>query len=123
MDLQSKLLDPRETVLLYGTTPPRTGTPEDGVRLAAEKLAARLATLPVDGVVVYDIQDETGRTDSPRPFSFTGTVDPRSYARESGSACFTPEVGRPTTETSECRGAVSSSHARHAGSSMVPSAL
>src|SRR6185436_1370410 len=87
MDLHSKLLDPREAVLLYGTTPPRAGTPEDGVRLAAEKLAARLATLPVDGVVVYDIQDETGRTESPRPFPFTGTVDPRDYA---------PLLGRPT---------------------------
>src|SRR5436190_15443974 len=82
MDLQSKLLDPRETVLLYGTTPPRAGTPEDGVRLAAEKLAARLAPLPIDGVVVYDIQDETGRTESQRPFPFAGTIDPRSYARE-----------------------------------------
>jgi hypothetical protein len=87
MDLKSKLLDPRETALLYGTTPPRAGTPEDGVRLAAEKLAARLAPLPLDGVVVYDIQDESGRTDMPRPFAFTGTVDPRNYASL---------LGRPT---------------------------
>ena len=47
---------------------------------AADKLAARLAGLPLDGVVVYDIQDETGRTESPRPFPFIGTVDPRDYA-------------------------------------------
>jgi hypothetical protein len=87
MDLQSKLLDPREAVLLYGTTPPRAGTSEDAVRQAADKLAARLAPLPIDGVVVYDIQDETGRTESPRPFPFTGTVDPRDYA---------PLLGRPT---------------------------
>src|SRR5712672_769792 len=61
MDLKSKLLDPKETVLLYGTTPPRHGTPEDQVSAAAEKLAARVATLPADGIVVYDIQDEAGR--------------------------------------------------------------
>jgi len=85
--LKDKLLDPAGPVLLYGTTPPRAGTPEDGVRQAAQKLAARLAQLPVDGVVVYDIQDETGRTDAPRPFAFTGTVDPRSYASM---------LGRPT---------------------------
>jgi len=81
MDLKSKLLDPGETVLLYGTTPPRLGTPDEQVRAAAEKLAARVAPLPVDGIVVYDIQDESGRTHEPRPFPFTGTLDPRAYSR------------------------------------------
>ena len=81
MDLKSRLLDPAETVLLYGTTPPRLGTPEDQVEAAAGKLAARIGPLPLDGVVVYDIQDETGRTPLPRPFPFAGTVDPRRYAR------------------------------------------
>jgi hypothetical protein len=85
--LKDKLLDPAGTVLLYGTTPPRAGTPPDGVRLAAEKLAARLAKLRVDGVVVYDIQDETGRSAGARPFPFMETVDPREYAKL---------LGRPT---------------------------
>jgi hypothetical protein len=80
MDLQSKLLDPSQQVLLYGTTPPRAGTAPDQIDTAADKLAARLAGLPLDGVVVYDIQDETGRTSQPRPFPFVGTVDPREYA-------------------------------------------
>ena len=85
MDLKSKLLDPGETVLLYGTTPPRLGTPDEQVQVAAEKLAARVAPLPVDGIVVYDIQDESGRTHEPRPFPFTGTVDPRASTAESRS--------------------------------------
>lgn len=80
MDLRSKLLDPAQQVLLYGTTPPRAGTPPEQIDAAADKLAARLAGLPLDGVVVYDIQDETGRTASPRPFPYIGTVDPRDYA-------------------------------------------
>ncbi|HUK03589.1 MAG TPA: hypothetical protein VLV90_00750 [Burkholderiales bacterium] len=78
--LKGKLLDPSSAVLLYGTTPPRAGTGEALVRQAADKLAARLAPLPLDGVVVYDIQDETGRTALPRPFAFTGTIDPCAYA-------------------------------------------
>src|SRR4030081_1962223 len=81
MDLKSKLLDPKETVLLYGTTPPRQATPEDLVGVAAEKLAERTAALPLDGIVVYDIQDEAGRKAQPRPFPFVQTVDPRSYSR------------------------------------------
>lgn len=80
MDLRSKLLDPAQQVLLYGTTPPRAGTPSEQIDAAADKLAARLGGLPLDGVVVYDIQDETGRTQAPRPFPYIGTVDPRRYA-------------------------------------------
>jgi hypothetical protein len=80
MDLKAKLLDPGQAVLLYGTTPPRLGTAPEAVAAAADKLAARLAPLPLDGLVLYDIQDETGRTALPRPFPFAGTLDPRDYA-------------------------------------------
>ena len=76
--------------LLYGTTPPRLGTPPGDVAAAADKLAARLAGLPLDGIVVYDIQDETGRTGVPRPFPFVGTIDPRVYAQ-----LLTERCGRP----------------------------
>jgi len=81
MALKAKLPDPGQTVLLYGTTPPRLGTAPESVAAAADKLAARLAGLPLDGVVLYDIQDETGRTQLARPFPFVGTIDPRDYAR------------------------------------------
>src|SRR5258706_7671701 len=81
MNLKSKLLDPKETVLLNGRTRAGQGPPEDQGSAAAEKLGARLATLPADGLVVYDIQDEAGRTSEPRPFPFTGTIDPRAYSR------------------------------------------
>jgi len=81
MDLKAKLPDPGQTVLLYGTTPPRLGTPPEAIAAAADKLAARLAGLPLDGIVVYDIQDETGRTAVARPFPLVRTVDPRDYAK------------------------------------------
>ena len=81
MDLRAKLLDPAQPLLLYGSTPPRAGTPPEQVAAAADKLAARVRGLPLDGVVVYDIQDETGRTGVPRPFPFVGTIDPRDYAK------------------------------------------
>jgi len=80
MDLKARLADPREPVFLYGTTPPRAGSPREQVLAAAEKLADRLRALPVHGVVVYDIQDESGRTSQPRPFPFIATVDPREYS-------------------------------------------
>jgi 5,10-methylenetetrahydrofolate reductase len=96
--LKDKLLDPGSAVLLYGTTPPRQGSAADAVQTAADKLAARLAPLPIDGIVVYDIQDESGRTDQPRPFSFSGTIDPRSY-----SSLLAARSGRPAI-TYKCVG-------------------
>jgi len=79
--LEAKLSDARQTVLLYGTTPPRSGSAEDAVRGVGAKLVERLQRVPLDAVVVYDIQDESGRTSEQRPFTFTGTVDPRDYSR------------------------------------------
>lgn len=81
MTLEAKLSQPRQAVLLYGTTPPRAGSADDAVRGVGEKLVERLRRVPLDGVVVYDIQDESGRTATQRPFAFTGTVDPRGYSR------------------------------------------
>ena len=79
--LKDALLDPQHKVLLYGTTPPRASADEATVAGAAQALAERVRPLPLDGLVVYDIQDESGRTGSPRPFAFTGTLDPRAYGR------------------------------------------
>ncbi len=80
MDLAAKLVDPHATPFLYGTTPPREGAPAETVQTAAARLAERVRDLPLDGLVVYDLQDESARTDVPRPFPFVRTVDSRSYA-------------------------------------------
>ena len=79
--LAAKLASREGLVRLYGTTPPRADASEQAIDDAALKLSARLAPLPLDGVVVYDIQDESGRTATARPFAFSGTVDPRDYGR------------------------------------------
>jgi len=41
---------------------------------------ARSAVLATDGYIVYDIQDEKGRTEMERPFPFRKTLDPSWYA-------------------------------------------
>jgi hypothetical protein len=82
--LTSKLGSRREIVRLYGTTPPRSGSAPELVTSAAEKLVARVSGLPFDGFVVYDLQDESGRTAVPRPFPFVPTVDSRGYSRQLG---------------------------------------
>lgn len=81
MIFASKLADRSRPLFLYGTTPPREGSPQELVDSAASKLVERIGRLPLDGIIVYDIQDESGRTPVPRPFPFMRTIDPRVYSR------------------------------------------
>jgi hypothetical protein len=81
MTLQDALTDRQRFVMLYGTTPPRASSPADKILGAAARLAERVAGLHLDGLVVYDVQDESGRTAEPRPFPFLPTVDSPSYSK------------------------------------------
>lgn len=78
--LRGRLQDLRHFLFLYGTTPPRADASPDRWAQAAERLAARVAGRPLDGLVVYDVQDESARTPTPRPFPFHPAGDPRVYA-------------------------------------------
>jgi 5,10-methylenetetrahydrofolate reductase len=91
-ELTSKLGTPGEVVRLYGTTPPRSGSPADLIMSAAEKLVARVRGLPLDGFVVYDLQDESSRTAAPRPFPFAPTVDSRGYSKLLGELTGKPAI-------------------------------
>jgi 5,10-methylenetetrahydrofolate reductase len=81
MSLAITLKEAKRIVFLYGTTPPRLGSTEPDIAAAAAKLVARIKMLPVDGIVVYDVQDESSRVSEPRPFPFLPTIDSRVYAR------------------------------------------
>ncbi|RXJ72106.1 hypothetical protein CS022_17705 [Veronia nyctiphanis] len=81
LSLKEKIKDPSQGVYLIGTTPPKLGTDKEKVAEIAHKLLARLHEIEFDGVVIYDIQDESSRTDVPRPFPFKHTVDPREYSQ------------------------------------------
>jgi 5,10-methylenetetrahydrofolate reductase len=81
MSIATTLKETTRFVLLYGTTPPRLGSSQTDVVLVAAKLAARIKTLPLDGIVVYDVQDESSRISEPRPFPFLPTVDSRVYSK------------------------------------------
>jgi hypothetical protein len=81
VSLIEKIVERRPGVLLCGLAPPkRDTTPEDLQRIAAQQVA-RLESLGLDGLVVYDLQDEAERTSAPRPFPFLPTTDPLGYAR------------------------------------------
>lgn len=79
--LQQKFADPHRSVCFVGTTPPKASTEDMQMREIADRLLARLETLEYDGLIVYDIQDESSRIDAPRPFPYMETRDPREYSR------------------------------------------
>lgn len=81
LSLRDKFADPSRGVYFIGTTPPRDTTSDEQMAEIAKKLLARLAMLEYDGLIIYDIQDESARTDKPRPFPFKQTRDPRDYSR------------------------------------------
>jgi hypothetical protein len=64
-----------------GLTPPLEGAKPEELRETARKFVERSATLATDGFIVYDIQEEKGRTPEPRPFPFRKLDDPSHFAR------------------------------------------
>jgi len=86
-------IERREAGLLtYGITPPkRSYAPDKRARVAATQ-SARIRALPVDGLVVYDLQDESDRTSQERPFPFVQTIDPVQYAYEDLREVTVPKV-------------------------------
>lgn len=80
-ELKHKFTELSRGVYFIGTTPPKEDTPLEQVSAIAGKLLARLTEIEYDGLIVYDIQDETSRIDKPRPFPFKSTHDPRLYSQ------------------------------------------
>jgi len=66
--------------LTYGITPPKRSYPPEKQAEVAARQTARIARLPIDALVVYDLQDESERTDQARPFPYLECVDPTDYA-------------------------------------------
>jgi len=89
-ELRIRYNDNTRGVYFIGTTPPKSDTPLEDVEQIADKLLDRIKDIAIDGLIVYDIQDEDSRTSIPRPFPFKSTHDPRYY-----SALLNKKTARP----------------------------
>lgn len=67
-------------IRLYGITPPKQTIADEALRAVVAAQTARIEALGADGLVVYDIEDESSRTSEPRPFPFLPTIDAATYA-------------------------------------------
>lgn len=79
-------------IVLYGLVPPRRGTEPEKMAEIAELQARRLEGTGIDGLVLYDIQDEASRTSEARPFPYMETTDGLAYGREHLSSLPVPRI-------------------------------
>ena len=79
--LQNKIKNKQSGILLYGLTPPKIDINESKIESIAKKQINRLQNISLDGLILYDIQDESSRTDIPRPFPFSPTLSPEVYSK------------------------------------------
>lgn len=78
--LKEKILNKESGLLFYGLTPPKVNTDEERITTIANKQIERLKGVKIDGLILYDLQDESSRTNAPRPFPYLETLSPDYYS-------------------------------------------
>ncbi|SFH88860.1 Methylenetetrahydrofolate reductase [Tindallia magadiensis] len=78
--LKEKIINRKSGILLYGLTPPKNNQPEDKLFEISKRQIDRIEKMDIDGLVLYDIQDEQERCLEERPFPYMKTVDPEKYS-------------------------------------------
>jgi hypothetical protein len=79
VDLQRRIVERQGEFLLFAVTPPRRSTSPERSQEIADVTVKRLQALDLDGLVLYDIDDESDRNPEQRPFPFLPTMDPADY--------------------------------------------
>lgn len=77
-----KIASREHGIVTYGITPPKASTDPARLPKIAESQTERLRGMKVDAVVVYDLFEESQRTNDPRPFPFSATLDGVRFTRE-----------------------------------------
>ncbi|OLZ47142.1 methylenetetrahydrofolate reductase [Amycolatopsis keratiniphila] len=92
MDLVRRIDRAAGEFLLFALTPPRLATAQERVQQIADATMARLRPLNLDGLILYDIDDEAARNPAQRPFPFVPTHDPANYLADNFTNWRTPVI-------------------------------
>lgn len=90
--LRDKIIEGKTGLVFYSLTPPKINTEESKVLTIASNQIERLKYLDIDGLILYDIQDESLRTEKERTFSFIPTIAPEHYGKEFLSELNIPKI-------------------------------
>ena len=64
---------------MYGLTPPRLATTAERAHEIARATLARLASVELDALILYDVDAEADRSPNPRPLPFMPMMDPATF--------------------------------------------
>lgn len=78
--LKEKIVNRQSGILLYGITPPKNNHSPEKLMEISNRQKDRIKTMEIDGLIIYDIQDEQERCQEKRPFPYMKTVDPDRYS-------------------------------------------
>ncbi|CAD7288080.1 methylenetetrahydrofolate reductase [Campylobacter suis] len=77
--LKNRILNKEKELVLYALTPPKAEFDEQKLCEISDRWSGRINDINADGLVLYEVQDESGRSDSERTFEFSGTLSPQRY--------------------------------------------
>jgi len=90
--LVDKIKNRESGIVLYGIVPPKKGTEEVKIQEIAARQIQRLQGQNIDGLILYDIQEEKSRTSEERPFPFIETLDSATYSEKYLSSLAVPKI-------------------------------
>jgi hypothetical protein len=79
MSLVERIAAGEGGMVLFSITPPKLATGREQAQQIADAVVQRLEPLDVDGLVLYDIDDESDRNAGERPFPYLPTMDPAEF--------------------------------------------
>lgn len=80
--LKDKILNKNTGIITYAITPPKKTNSIEKIAEISQRHVERIKNIDIDGLIIYDIQDETDRLKDERPFPFFETVDPSIYNKD-----------------------------------------
>jgi hypothetical protein len=92
MGVREQIRACRAGLLTYGITPPKRSYSAEKLAEVVAAQVGRIRQLPVDALVVYDLQDESTRTEVPRPFPYLQCVDAAHYALDELAPLDIPKI-------------------------------
>ena len=80
--LIEKIKNKESGICLFGITPPKSGNTHEKIVEISQRHIKRIKSLDIDGLILYDLQEEVARTSEERPFPFIETTEPLKYSKE-----------------------------------------
>lgn len=80
--LSEKILRRDSGLRFYSFAPPKISTEADRLLVISKNQTERINNLNIDGLILYDIQDESHRTKEERIFPYVPTIAPEQYAKQ-----------------------------------------